>query len=225
MPTLPLVMDAYIFYFDLIGVRDQFLADQAGTLERIRAFQAQVRQCSFPFSGESRLKTLSDNVWACVSANEQIPDVRMLELAACTMSAATKHGFPKFFGVITRGDHPYDLADRTLTTTGDPTEILIQHIDMTSEPHIRAAFAEKWSAHLAKTNSLPAPSACVWVSEEVFPGELEDCLCGLEAPVAVLPPSFDLKKMPGHGGAVWPFSQSRFRAVALPEPAAARAVR
>lgn len=50
-PILPQTIDAYIFYFDLLGVRRDFLRDPAATLERIRAFQAEVRQTPFPFGG------------------------------------------------------------------------------------------------------------------------------------------------------------------------------
>lgn len=214
MPVLPQSIDAYIFYFDLLNVRQQFLHDQQGTLERIRAFQEMARQTPFPFGDGSALKTFADNVWARVASHENIADVRLLDLAGDVMRAAHSNGFDKFFGVITYGKHPFDLFDRTLVTGGDPTEILVQHIDMTSEPHMRAAFAEKWSASLAKLSRLPVPPSCVWVSEEVFPnGEIEDNLFGVELSVAVVPERFDLKQLPGPGGAKWPFKQSRFRAI------------
>src|SRR4051812_29351164 len=104
-------IEVFIFYFDLIGVRRQFIADPDGTLSRVRAFQRDVRHSSFPFGGpHTTLKTLADNVWARINVNDgAIVDVRVLELVGATMRAAAANGFPKFFGVLTRGRHVFSL--------------------------------------------------------------------------------------------------------------------
>jgi hypothetical protein len=209
-------IEAFIFYFDLIGVMDQFIAAPDETLERLRGFQARAR-AEFPLSGpHSTVKTLADNVWARVNANEQSADVWTLELAARAMRAAEDFGFPRYFGAITRGEHSVDLADRTTIAGSDPTDFLVQHIDMTSEPHMRAALAEKWSAHLDRNKSCPVAVPSVWVSEEVFPdGTIDDSLFGLPLPFKIRRESFDLKNVAGPGGRSWPFECSRFRAIAL----------
>lgn len=153
-------------------------------------------------------------MWARVAADERIPDVRVLDIAGDVMRAARNHGFEQFFGVITYGAHSFDGADRTLVSGGDPTQLLIQHIDMTSEPHIRAAFAESGPRTPCEDEALPAPPSCVWASEEVFPhADIEDHLCGISVSVKVLPARFDLAKLPGPDGAQWPFSQALFRAI------------
>jgi hypothetical protein len=207
-------IDAFIFYFDLIGVREQFLAAQQETLARMRAFQAKSR-AAFPLFGpHSTIKTLADNVWARVNADEESADVLTIELATRTMKAACEFGFDNYFGVITRGEHVFDLIDRTLFAGADPTDIQIQHIDMTSEPHMRAAFAEKWSAHLARNNALPVPAPCVWISEETFPESgIDAALCGIDLPCTIGMKTFDLATLPGPSGKRWPFKQSRFRAI------------
>jgi hypothetical protein len=43
-------IDAYILYFDLIGVTKQFLSNQTDTLGRLRAFQSKAR-AEFPVGG------------------------------------------------------------------------------------------------------------------------------------------------------------------------------
>jgi hypothetical protein len=207
-------IDAFIFYFDLIGVVDQFLSQQGETLERLRQFQARAR-ARFPF-GEPHctVKTLADNVWARVNASEHTGAVGMLELAARVMEAAHEFCFPNYFGVITRGDHVFDVLDRTTVTGSDPTDFLVQHIDMTSEPHIRAALAEKWSASLARDKLSPVPVPSVWISEEVFPErDIEDAVCGLSLPFVVRRERFDLSRLPGPAGKQWPFPHARFRAI------------
>jgi hypothetical protein len=212
-------IDAAIFYFDLIGVTAQFLDDQVGTLRRLREFHRAVRRLPFPFGGpHTTLKTLADNVWTRINMGTEniVSDMRVLELAAGTMRAARDHGFPRFFGVITRGEHEFELQDRILVSGGDPTDLLVQHIDMTSEPHIRAALAEKWSAHLAKQDRSPVPVPAVWVGEEVMPdGEFEDQICGLHLPIFLRSERVDLAAGDGPGGRAWPFTQSRFRAITL----------
>lgn len=195
---------------------DQFIEKQEDTLERLRGFHAKARS-SFPLGGpHSGIKTLADNVWARVNADENIADVRTLELAAHAMKAAEEFGFPKYFGAITRGDHTFDLADRTTVTGGDPTDFLVQHIDMTSEPHMRAALAEKWSAHLEREKRRPIPVQSVWVGAEVFPdGEIEENFFGMTLPYVIRPERFDLKTVPGPRGKKWPFEHSKFRAISL----------
>jgi hypothetical protein len=213
--------EAIIFYFDLIGVRNQFLDDPEGTMARIRDFQRRVRLSSFPFGGaHTTLKTMADNVWARINVSDEnaIADVHVLEFAAYTMSAAREFGFQKYFGVVTRGEHIFVNEDRTLVGGFDPTDLRIQHIDMTSKPHIRAAFAEKWSAHLAGEGKLPTPPSCVWISEEVMPdGELEDQLYGLKEPFELMPQRIDLGAVEGPNGRSWPFPERRFRAITLPD--------
>src|SRR5690242_20806743 len=66
-----------------------------------------------------------------------------------------------FFGCITRGVHDFDPADRMLVAGETFEDLREQHLDLTSEPHIRAAVAEKWS------RCTELPTNCVWVSAEV----------------------------------------------------------
>jgi hypothetical protein len=87
---------------------------------------------------------------------------------------------------------------------------------MTSEPHIRAVIAEKWSANLAKAKNLPVPSPCVWVGSEVCDGNrIEDVIYGQRVPFVSDPAVFDLKMYP-LGGRTWPFARSVFQAIRLP---------
>jgi len=205
-------IDAYIFYFDLIGVLDAFVTDPQDTLTRLREFHRESRNY-FPVGGaSSTLKTLADNVWARLNGNEPIADVRILEIAAKVMLAASNHGFSRFFGAVTRSDHEFDLFDRTLMTGGDATDLTIQHIDMTSDAHMRAVLAEKWSAHLAKTKNAPTTPDCVWVSEDLYDGggTLDDNLHGVKVPLR-WGRTFDLARLNGPGGRKWPFPKSKFR--------------
>jgi hypothetical protein len=207
-------IDAYIFYFDLIGVLDSFIADQADTLNRLREFQRESRNF-FPVGApSSTLKTLADNVWVRLNTEENIADIRVLEIAARVMLAASNNGFEKFFGAVTRSKHEFDLFDRTVVTGGDPTDLRIQHIDMTSDAHMRAALAEKWSAFLAKSNKSPTPPNCVWVSEDLYgdQGTVDDNLYEADLPLR-WGKTFDLAKLPGPGGRAWPFAQSKFRPI------------
>jgi hypothetical protein len=159
--------DCFIFYFDVIGVVDEYLKNPS-VIQRIEAWQQAVRD-EFHFgAADTTCKTLFDNVWARITS--QHPESEMysvLDFAGKTMRLAKQHGFQKYFGAITYGTHSYDIFGRTLVGGGDPTDILQQHIDTLSPAHIRAAFAEKWSGTLAKEKRHPLLNS-VWVSEEVL---------------------------------------------------------
>lgn len=124
------------------------------------------------------------------------------------MKAAEDHGFPSFFGSITRGIHDYDLADRVLFGGKGPSDLKEQHLDITSEPHIRAALAEKWAKHFGQGRN------SVWVSSEVIGG---DSITGLTGyPETAFEPVgnwVDLSAVETEVGHRWPFSQSRFHAI------------
>ena len=107
------------------------------------------------------------------------------------------------------------LTPSILVPNTDPTDILIQHIDMTSEPHIRAVMAEKWSSYLAKKEIYPIPVPSVWVSEEIFEGPIERELFGVDLQCVIRPESFNLNTYESEIGKKWPFDKSRFRAIAL----------
>jgi hypothetical protein len=209
-------LEVFIFYFDLVGVTARFISDTDYTLACLRNFHARVRE-RFPVGGpHSALKTLADNVWARVNTSESVAsDVHIMDLATRTMKAAEEYGFDKYFGVITKGLHTFSNEDRILVPNTDPTDILIQHIDMTSEPHIRAVMAEKWSSYLAKKEIYPIPVPSVWVSEEIFEGPIERELFGVDLQCVIRPESFNLNTYESEIGKKWPFDKSRFRAIAL----------
>ena len=153
-------LDLFVFYFDLANVVAQFLQDQSGTLRRLRSFQRTARHL-FPFGYEhSYIATLYDNVWCRVNASQPGLPSLLFNFAGSVMSAARKEGFPHFFGCITRGRHEYSPDDRMLVAGGSFEDLKEQHIDITSEPHIRAAYSEKWRKFVA------APPNSVWVSSE-----------------------------------------------------------
>jgi hypothetical protein len=85
---------------------------------------------------------------------------------------------------------------------------------MTSNAHICAALAEKWSASLAKTNNSPTTPDCVWVSEDLYDGHgtIEENLYGVNLPLR-WGSAFDLAQVPGPGGKAWPFAKSKFRPI------------
>lgn len=160
-------INCFIFYFDIIGVVNNYIQNPK-VIDQIVNWQRDVRG-EFSFLEEnSTCKTLNDNVWARITSRHPESDMHtVLDFAGKTMRLAQKHGFEKYFGVLTYGDHTFDLRDRTLSSGGDPTDITSQHIDTLSGPHIRAAFAEKWSSDLANLKKHPCLNS-VWVSQEVL---------------------------------------------------------
>jgi len=201
-------VEVFVFYFDVLGFVDQYLSSPTSALNRLRAFQRAARE-AFAFGREhSYVVTLYDNVWARFNVTELGTPSLLLDFAGHTMSAAQSHGFPHFFGAITRGIHDFDPNDRMLVGGESFEDLKEQHLDVTSEPHIRAAFAEKW----ARVNDLPKD--CVWVGADV--ADLE----GLEAqagfPDSAFGPfgeTFDLANLSLQNGSGWPFDASRFRAI------------
>lgn len=160
-------MDCFIFYFDVIGVVNRFQQNPS-VIQSIEAWQRDVRN-SFSFGErDTTCKTMFDNVWARITSRHPEQDIyTVLDFAGITMRLAKKHGFDSYFGAVTYGLHEYDFMDRTLVAGGQPTDIIKQHIDTLGEAHIRAAFAEKWSAELAKKKNHPLLNS-VWVSEEAL---------------------------------------------------------
>jgi len=201
-------IDAYVFYFDVVGFVDDFLDSGAEALNRLRAFQRSARR-AFSFShGHSYVVTLYDNVWARLNAVEPGTPSLLLDFAGRTMAAARREGFNRFFGCITRGVHDFDPADRMLVAGETFEDLREQHLDLTSEPHIRAAAAEKWS------RCTELPTNCVWVSAEVvdlsaLPAHGQFCDGAFEP----YGESFDLAQVHTPNGRVWPFSPSTFRAI------------
>ena len=187
---------------------DEFGGGGAAAWARLRNFPRPARH-DFTFGHEhSYVVTLFDNVWARLNANEPGMPSLLLDFAGHVMDAAEAEGFPKYFGAITRGVHPYDVNDRMLVGGESFEDLREQHIDATSEPHIRAASAEKWAA------ALPLPKRCVWVSAEaVDPSSL---LAHSGFPDSAFEPfgsPFDLAATPLPNGRKWPFSTSRFGAI------------
>jgi hypothetical protein len=197
-----------VFYFDVANVVAKFLVDQSETLRNLRAFQRYARRV-FPFGYEhSFVATLYDNVWCRVNASQPGLPSLLLNFAGSVMCAARREGFPEFFGCITRGPHEYCPDDRILVGGESFEDLKEQHIDITSEPHIRAAYAEKWRT------VAPAPPNSVWVSAEVLGAStLEAEAVFPDTTFKPLNGDFDLSTLPRPDGKPWPFSQSRFRAI------------
>jgi len=152
-------------------------------------------------------------VWVRLSDGETVADHKILEIAGFTMKAAREHGFERFFGAITYGEHEFDLQDRVLVSGGDLTSLQKQHLDLISEPQIRAASIEKWSKALHHAHLDPVPVPSVWVSEEVMdPETIADHTYEVNEHFVVRPERFDLSKLPV-GGRAWPFTESRFSAI------------
>lgn len=125
------------------------------------------------------------------------------------MSVAIDHGFSSFFGSITRGLHDYDPNDRMLVAKDSWEDITEQHLDTTSEPHVRAAFAEKWAA---KHSSKPRNS--VWVSSEVVGNESIAALSSYpDSAYEPLGDWFDVSELTIDSERRWPFNQARFHAI------------
>ena len=200
-------VEVHVFYFDVANVIADFLQDPPSTLERLRTFQRSARR-EFSFGREhSYVATLYDNVWCRVNASQPGLPSLLLNYAGSVMRLAEKHGFKDFFGCITRGLHEYDPEDRILIGGESLEDLKEQHLDITSEPHIRAACAEKWRS------IAPAPPNSVWVSSEV----LGESTLAMEASfpdatfIAAGAP-FDLSGLK-IGERVWPFANSKFHAI------------
>jgi hypothetical protein len=187
----------YVFYFDLIGIRARLRDNLKQAIGELEQFQRLVRERAELHAPGGTLITLADNVWARVPAEERDGITRVVSE---TLRAAEERGFPMYFGAVTFGEIDRSINDAALSTGSQPTDIRKQHISMTSDPHLRAALAEKCSAELARTSKLPAKPPCIWVSEEVP----MDLFASLKAEA-----SFDLKA----AGVDWRFEQSRFTPV------------
>lgn len=201
-------VEIYVFYFDVIGFVDQFLSQGEGALAELRAFQRKAR-AAFGFSWpHSFVVTLYDNVWSRINASQPGTPSLVLDFAGEVMNAAIDHGFSTFFGSITRGQHDYDPNDRMLVAKESWEDLTEQHLDITSEPHVRAALAEKWAKRVSA-----APNS-VWVSSEVVGN---DSLTALSSyPDSTFEPVdgwFDLSAQEVGGGRRWPFSHARFHAI------------
>jgi hypothetical protein len=207
-------IECFVFHFDLVGVARAYVADPPGVLDRIRCFQRASRRY-FTFSGPgSYVVTAADNIWCRVNVHQPGTPSLVFNFAGSVMREAVRAGFKSFFGAITRGIHESDPRDRTRVYSGESSELNEQHVDMLSEPHMRAAEAEKCSKRLNRDGRLPIEDSCVWVSEEVIgPSPIEG---HAEYPDAAFEPSggwFDLKELTSGTDAPWPFERSRFRAI------------
>jgi hypothetical protein len=200
--------DVFVFYFDVAGCVDQFLTRGDATLSRLRRFQRAARH-DFEFGREnSYVATLFDNVWARINATEPGLPSLLLNFAGRVMDAAQSEGFDSFFGCITRGTHDFDPSDRMLVGGDRFEDLREQHLDMTSEPHIRAAYAERWQ----RVPTLP--DNCVWVSAEaVPPRSLEAEASFPDSAFRPFREEFDLKHHTLATGKQWPFSHSLFRGI------------
>ncbi len=204
----------FIFYFDVIGVVDEYIRDPS-VIQRIEAWQQAVRDEFYFGETDTTCKTLFDNIWARITTSHPESDMYViLDFAGKTMRLAKKYGFHKYFGAITYGTHTYDIAGRTLVMGTDPTDIRKQHIDTLSSAHIRAGFAEKWSAALAKDKRHPLLNS-IWISEEVLfnLGSLHDVVTYSTVPhdysvhnlfVDLSDPAYKIEK-------AWPFAESKFQ--------------
>lgn len=196
-------IEVFVFYFDVSGLVDQFISHGNDALARLRRFQRRARR-EFPFERDhSYVVTLYDNVWSRVNASEPGLPSLLLDFAARVMDAAESEGFASFFGAITRGIHDFNPNDRMLVGGSTFEDLREQHLDVTSEAHIRAAYAEKW--HVVSS----LPRNCVWVSSEaVEPGALPAQAGFLRSAFRPYGEEFDLALAPLTNGRSWPFPQS-----------------
>jgi hypothetical protein len=210
-------MTACIFYFDVIGVREAYPSD-ATIITRLQAFQRSVRGIPLPFGSRwSTLITLYDNVWARINAAEATPVEHIaLTIATSSMRYAQGNGFHEYFGACTKGLHTFDIIDKALVGGPEPCDIRIQHIDALSEPHMRAATLERWSARLHSTGCAPIPMSCVWIGEELADYQtLVAYREGQGLDYSVLSSPFDFNELPVDGHP-WPFPQhSKFTPIGI----------
>lgn len=206
MPNEIATVDVYVFYFDVSGFVDQYLQHGADALNRLRQFQRAAR-AAFEFGRDhSYVATLYDNVWARINVNEPGASSLLLNFAGDTMRAAQMHGFDHFFGCITRGIHDFDPHDRMLIGKETLEDLTQQHLDVMSEPHIRAASADKWS----KVDAFPKD--CVWVCGDVMDLDLLPVLYP-DSTYEPFEDAFDLALVRRPDGSSWRFSPSQFRAI------------
>jgi hypothetical protein len=152
--------------------------------------------------------TLFDNIWSRVNSDDPGQPSLLLKFAGDVMRAALDEGFDKFFGAVTRGVHDFDPNDRLLVGRDDFEDLSEQHIDVTSEPHIRAAYVERWARNPA------FPQNCVWVSSDVL--DLRTIPAEAEFEDVDFEPfgdAFDIANVPLSDGRQWPFAPSTFRAI------------
>jgi hypothetical protein len=199
-------VEVYVFFFDLVGFTGQFCADPTGALERLRNFQRQARS-SFSFSSpHSYVVTLYDNVWCRVNAAQTGMPSLLLDFAGSVMSLAIANGYSRYFGAVTRGLHEFTRRDRILVGKEDFEDLTVQHIDITSEPHVRAAMAEKWAKHY------PGSANCVWVSSEVADGTEVELQSEFQTS-AYVPLKGAVELADSASGRRWPFEQRRFHLI------------
>jgi len=201
-------VEVFVFYFDLSGVVARYLSDGQRTLDRLRAFQRQAR-AAFNFSRRhSFVATLYDNIWARINVAQPSTPSLVLDFAGNVMRLAMGHGFPTFFGCITRGWHDYDPDDRIVVAKDSFEDLTELHLDITSEPHVRAAMAEKWAKRSARA------AGVVWVSSEVAGSDSLAAMATF-ADSAFQPAGdwFDIHVFDESPRQIWPFAQSRFHAI------------
>lgn len=202
-------IDVYVFFFDVVGFVAKYLSTGEEALIRLRRFQCNARR-AFEFDRDnSYVATVYDNVWSRVNATEPGLPSLLLNFAGRVMRAAEAEAFDKYFGCITRGIHDYAPDDRMLVGGDSLEDLREQHLDVTSEPHIRAALCEKWRRHP------DLPDNCVWVSSEaVVPSTLEEQAGFPNNAFEPYGGAFDLAATPLRNGRPWPFPrQSTFRAI------------
>ena len=207
-------MDCFIFYFDIIGVVDTYLKDPS-VIIRLENWQRDVRDKFNIGDSDTTCKTLFDNIWARITSRHPESDMyTVLDFAGTAMRLAKQHGFDNYFGAITYGLHEYDIFDRTLVAGGQPTDIIKQHIDTLGPAHIRAAFAEKWSATLYKKGKHPINNA-IWVSEEALFGIKSlwevSTYSNHHRTYSVPQLMIDLNDPTWNTGKPWPFVESKFQ--------------
>lgn len=207
-------IDCFIFYFDIIGVVDEYIKNPS-VIQRIEKWQQAVLNHFSMSVQDTTCKTMFDNVWARITSHHPEADMySVLDFAGQTMRLAKQFGFEKYFGAITYGTHSYDIMGRTIYGGANPTDIIKQHIDTLGPAHIRAGFAEKWSIALAKEKKHPLLNS-VWVSEEVLFGiqDLHEVVT-----LSNVPHNYNVNKLnvdlsdPQYAiGKPWPFKESKFQ--------------
>ncbi|KAF0190875.1 MAG: hypothetical protein FD165_2336 [Gammaproteobacteria bacterium] len=197
-------VDVYVLYFDVRGFVARFLSEGQHALDQLRGFQKAAR-AGFEFSRpHSLVVTLYDNVWARVNASQPGAPSLVLDYAGKVMSAAEEFGYPNFYGAVTRGLHDFDPDDRMLVAKESLEDITEQHMDMTSEPHIRAVLAEKCLKRHTELGNV------VWVSSEVLGAESLDALLYPDSTFQARGDPVDLRHIVDTDSHGWSFTQSLF---------------
>lgn len=201
--------EVVVFYFDVIGTTGQLLSNSPRALQRLWQFQRQSRN-EFAFSNGSTVITIADNICARMKMSEPGMPESAVKYAEEVMRQARANGFCNYFGAMTRGIHKFDLTDRCFSSTEDTTEIRSRHIDVISEPYMRAVIAEYWSADLARNNRLPAPEPCIWIGTDVISDQDLEAYASVHGGVSLVGRPFDLCQYPRSDGRMWQFSESTF---------------